>query len=181
MLSQPLLFLHHIAMDQPNRLDRMIMRLTAQRNCLSQALELVAAVPGPFLEFGLGKGRTYDFLRSRVNGRRIVAFDRDVHCPADCVPADGDLLLGEFRDTVPGALARIGEAAALLHFDIGGEDPALDSALAAWLSTAADPLVRAGGVVVSDRAMANPRWRALPPPPGGSDGGHFMYRVEEHP
>ena len=180
MLSQPLYFLHDIAVDQPNRLDRMIMRLTAQRNCLIQALELVAALPGPFLEFGLGKGRTYDFLRSRVNGRRIVAFDRDIHCPPDCVPADGDLLLGDFRDTVPGALARIGEAAALLHFDIGGEDPAVDSALAAWLSTAADPLVRAGGVVVSDRAMANPRWRALPPP-DGSDGSHFIYRVDENP
>ena len=168
-------------MDQANRLDRMIIRLTAQRNCLIEALELVAAVPGPVFEFGLGKGRTYDFLRSRVNGRRIVAFDRDIHCPPDCVPADGDLLLGEFRDTVPGALARIGEAAALLHFDIGSEDPALDGALAAWLSTAADPLVRAGGVVVADRAMANPRWRALSPPPDGGDGSHFMYRVGEEP
>ena len=179
MLLQPLFFPHHGAVDQSNRLDRMIMRLSAQRNCLARALELVAALPGPLFEFGLGKGRTYDFLRSHANGRRIVAFDRDIHCPPDCVPAAGDLLLGEFRDTVPGALEQIGEAAVLLHFDIGSEDAAADGALAAWLFTAADPLVRAGGVVVSDRAMANPRWRALPPPPGGSDGSHFMYRVED--
>ena len=169
---------HGTAMDQKNRLERMITRLSAQRNCLAHALDLIAALHGPLFEFGLGKGRTYDFLRSRAGGRRIVAFDREIHCPPDCVPAAKDLLLGDFHDTVPGALARIGETAALAHFDVGSEDLAADAVLVAWLSVAAAPLVKAGGVVVSDRPMAIARWRALPALPEGSDDGHFLYRVQ---
>ena len=166
-------------MDLPNRLDRMIMRLTAQRNCLAHGLALIAELPGPVLEFGLGKGRTYDYLRRHGNGRRIIAFDREIHCPPDCVPAPDDLVLGDFHQTVPGARDRIGEYAALVHCDVGSEKPDVDTALVTWLSTAADPLVAAGGIVIADRAMSNPRWRPLPAPPGGSDGSHFMYQVEE--
>ena len=166
-------------MDLPNRLDRMIMRLNAQRNCLAQGLTLISALSGPILEFGLGKGRTYDYLRSHGNGRRVIAFDREIHCPPDCVPAPDDLILGDFQDTVPGAGERIGEPSALAHFDVGSEKPAVDTALIAWLSVAADPLVAPGGIVIADRAMSNPRWHSLPAPPVGSDGSHFMYRVED--
>lgn len=167
-----------IAMTETNRLDRMIFRLETQRKFLLRAIELVAAVPGPVLEFGLGKGRTYDFLRRRLRNRRIFAFDREIHCPPDCVPEDAFLLLGDFRDTVPGALARIGEPAALAHFDIGSEDGRVDAELAAWLAPAAAPLIGRGGVVVSDRPMSAPGWTALPPPSGAHDGRHFIYRVE---
>ena len=31
---------------------------------------------GPVIELGLGNGRTYDHLRERLPGRRIIAFDR---------------------------------------------------------------------------------------------------------
>ena len=79
-------------MDPSSRLDRMIMRLTAQRNCLLHGLALVADLPGPIIEFGLGKGRTCDFLRNHANGRRLIAFDREIHCPPDCVPAPEDLV-----------------------------------------------------------------------------------------
>lgn len=166
------------AMTMTNRLDRMIFRLETQRNCLLRAIELVASVPGPVLEFGLGKGRTYDFLRSRLPERRIFAFDREIHCPPDCVPDDEFLLLGDFRDTVPGALARIGEPAALAHFDVGSEDGRIDAELVAWLAPAAAPLIGGGGVVVSDRPMAAPGWTTLPARPGAHDGRHFIYRVE---
>lgn len=168
-------------MDQPSRLERMINRLTTQRNFLSHGLALIADLPGPILEFGLGKGRTYDFLRRHAKGRRIIAFDREIHCPPDCVPAPEDLVLGDFHDTVPGARDRIGDRAALVHFDVGSEDLAADAALQAWLSAAVEPLVAEGGVVISDRAMSNPRWRRLAAPPGANDGGHFMYRVENAP
>ena len=60
-----------------NRLEQMIRRLTAQRNCLEFAAEMVAGLPGPVLEFGLGKGRTYDFLRERFSEREIFVFERD--------------------------------------------------------------------------------------------------------
>ena len=161
-----------------NRLEQMIHRLTAQRNCLDLAARLIEDLPGPVLEFGLGKGRTYDYLRHRLPERRIVAFDREVHCPPDCVPAPGDLMLGEFRDTIPGALGGIGEAAALAHFDIGSEDPGADDRLAAWLAPAAAPLIRPRGVIVSDRAMSAPGWIDVPLPDGARSEGHFVYRNE---
>lgn len=161
-----------------NRLESMIRRLTAQRNCLALAIELIAEMPGPVLEFGLGKGRTYDFLRNRLPDRCIFAFDRDIHCPPDCLPAPDRLFLGDFRVTLPEALGRIGTPAALAHFDVGSEDLAADARLVAWLAPAAAPLLRPGAVVVSDRAMAVPVWRAQSLAPGTGDGNHFVYRVE---
>ena len=60
-----------------NRLDRMIARLTTQRACLSAALALITDIPGPILEIGFGKGRSYDFLRHAAPSREIYAFDHD--------------------------------------------------------------------------------------------------------
>ncbi len=161
-----------------NRLERMIDRLTAQRDLLAQAIELVGDLPGPVLEFGLGKGRTYDFLRERLPGREIFAFDRELHCPSDCVPDAAHLLLGDFRDTVPGALARIGAAAALAHFDVGTEDRAADAALVAWLGPAAAPLLRPGGVVVADREMRVAGWTPAPLDATLGDRRHYLYRID---
>ena len=166
------------AMTTSNRLERMIDRLTAQRDLLARAIALVGDLPGPVLEFGLGKGRTYDFLRERLPGREIFAFDCDVHCPPDCVPDGAHLLLGEFRDTVPGALARIGAAAALAHFDIGTEDRAADARLVAWLGPAAAPLLRLGGAVVADREMRVAGWTPAPLDATLGDGRHYLYRVD---
>ncbi len=52
--------------------------MTAQRDCLALAARLVADVPGPVLELGLGNGRTYDHLREILPGREIFVFDRRV-------------------------------------------------------------------------------------------------------
>ena len=164
-------------MSPRNRLDQMIVRLWAQRNCLAHAAGLIADVPGPVLAFGLGEGRAYDFLRHTLPNRRIFAFDRDLHCPPDCAPEPDRLILGAFFDTVPDALARIGEPAALAHFDVGSEDPVADFELIGWLATAADPLIGAGGIVVADRAMRNPRWSPLPLPAQGGGDSQFLYRV----
>ncbi len=161
-----------------NRLDRMIGRLTAQRDCLMLAFGMIAGLPGPVLEFGLGKGRTYDFLRTRLPDREIYAFDRDIYCLPDCLPDADYLVLGEFQDTVPQMPARIGATAALLHFDVGSDDRGLDAELVAWLASAAAPLARPGAVVVADRPMAHPAWRPETLPPGVGDGSHFVYRVE---
>ena len=43
-----------------SRLDSFIRRLEAQRSCLETAVALVADLPGPILELGLGNGRTFD-------------------------------------------------------------------------------------------------------------------------
>ncbi len=159
-----------------NRLDRMILRLTAQRNCLDFAAQQISGLPGPVLEIGLGKGRTYDYLRQRLPERRIFAFDTDIHCPPDCVPDDGYLVLGDVRDTVPNALARIGEPAALAHVDISTHDFAASAPLVAWLALELTTLVRDGGVIIWDRVMANPTWAEVALPPDVSVGFHYVYR-----
>jgi len=62
-----------------SRLDSFIRRLEAQRLCLDWATARIAATPGVVLELGLGNGRTYDHLASRLGpGREIHAFARRV-------------------------------------------------------------------------------------------------------
>ena len=59
-----------------SRLDAFIRRLQAQRTCLGLAADLVAGVPGPVLELGLGNGRTYDHLRELMPDREIFVLER---------------------------------------------------------------------------------------------------------
>ena len=51
-----------------------------------------ATLPGHVLEVGLGKGRTYDRLRTLFPQRAIYAFDRELHCPARLRPRRGAAL-----------------------------------------------------------------------------------------
>ncbi len=159
-----------------SRLDRMIARLSAQRAFLEAAAAAVAGLPGPVLEIGLGKGRTYDHLRRLSPGREVFAFDGSVHAPADSVPDAGHLLVGDFRTTLADAATRLPGQAALAHADFGSEDRARDAAQAAWLAPLIDPLMARGGVVLSDRALTMPRWRALPGPE--TAWPYFMWRVD---
>jgi len=157
-----------------SRLDRMIARLNTQRRALERAAEEM--VPGPVLEIGLGKGRTYSHLRKLFPERRIIAFDRDLHAPADAAPAGADLVLGDFRETLatlPGWTPWV--PAALAHADFGSEDRARDAAQAGWLAGLIDPLMAPGGLVVSDRPLQAPRWTALPF--DTPDWPYFLWRV----
>ncbi|PBB79289.1 hypothetical protein CK218_21105 [Mesorhizobium sp. WSM3879] len=156
-----------------SRLDRMIARLTTQRRALERAAEETGDLPGPVLEIGLGKGRTYSHLRKLFPDRRIIAFDRDLHAPADAAPAGADLVLGEFRETLS-ALSGCAPAA-LAHADFGSEDRARDTAQAGWLAALIDALMAPGGLVVSDRAMQSPRWTPLPF--DTPDWPYFLWRV----
>lgn len=159
-----------------SRLDRMIARLTTQRRALERAAEEIRLVPGPVLEIGLGKGRTFSHLRKLFPDRRIVAFDRDLHAPADAAPAGADLVLGDFRETLPALSGRPPWVpAALAHADFGSEDKARDAAQAGWLAALIDGLMAPGGLVVSDRAMRAPRWTALPF--DTPDWPYFLWRV----
>jgi len=161
-----------------SRLDSFIRRLEAQRACLDRAVALVADLPGPALEIGLGNGRTYDHLRDRLKGRSIFAFDRHVAAHPDCVPDGDHMVVGDFRATLPQAAARIGAPAALAHCDIGSGDRAATAALAAWLAPALVPLLRTGAVVASDQPLAARGLAALPLPDGVALGRYFLYRKE---
>lgn len=159
-----------------SRLNSFIRRVTAQRDCLDAAARLIADLPGPALELGLGNGRTFDHLREILPGREIFVFDRQVVAHPDCIPDDAHLLLGDFHDTVPTALARIGARAALAHCDIGSGDRAATAALAAWLGPALVPLLADGAVVVGDQPLDDPALTPLPLPDGVAPGRYHMYR-----
>jgi len=161
-----------------NRLDRMIARLTAQRACLAHCAALIADLPGPVLEIGYGKGRTYSFLTEVLPTREIFAFDRDGAPSTEWGPDADHFFAGDFGDTFARVLARTGAPAALAHADIGSENAARDARLAAWMSGALPPLIAAGGIIVSDRELKVAGGEALPLP---ADTGSWPYFIVRRP
>jgi hypothetical protein len=154
-----------------SRLERMIARLVAQRAWLDRAAALIEGTPGIVLEIGLGKGRTWDHLRTILPGRDIYAFDRALHAPAACTPSVDHLFLGDFRDTLPLTRERFGPTAALAHADFGSEEAAHDAEQARWLGPLLDGLMREGGIVIADRPFEVPGWHPL----AGSGAGEWPY------
>jgi hypothetical protein len=159
------------------RLDSVIERLSAQRACLDWAVGEIAALEGPVLEIGLGNGRSYDHLRTRLPASRtLLAFDRALAAHPDCVPPADCLILGDIRETLPALPARGIAPAALAHSDIGSGEAAETAERAAWLAAHLPALVRAGGIVASDQPLDSPELIALDPPPGVARGRYHLYR-----
>lgn len=158
-----------------SRLDSFIRRLEAQRACLDYALQIIENTKGSVLELGLGNGRSYDHLRERLagSGRTIYALDRQLAAHPDCVPAE--LILGDFRDTLPRLAVRGGRTIAFVHADTGSGGEAASRAQALALPALLDPLLVDGAIVVSDQDMA-PGWEALPLPDGVAPGRYFIWR-----
>jgi S-adenosyl-L-methionine methyltransferase len=163
-----------------SRLDSFIRRLQAQRTCLDWACDAIRDLSGPVLELGLGNGRTYDHLRSRLGeARPIFAFDRQLAAHPLCVPGNDYLVLGDFADTLPKITQRLrGPVVALVHADTGSGDNAASRAQAERLVPLIDPLLASGGIVVSDQDMAprNVAWVAQSLPGGVEAGRYFIYR-----
>jgi hypothetical protein len=156
-----------------SRLDSVIRRLEAQRACLDAAAAAIAHVPGVVLELGLGNGRTYDHLRSRLPGREIFAFDRRVAAHPDCIPDPAHLVLGDFTETLP----RFRGRAALVHADIGSGDAAATAALARALAPLIPPLLAPGALVVSDQRLDLAGATVLPLPPGVQEGRYYVVKA----
>lgn len=164
-----------------SRLDRMIARLLTQRAFLDHAATFVQAVPGPVLEIGLGKGRTFSHLRTLFPERTIFAFDRDIHAPDDCVPDMQFMLLGDFHQSVPAVAAKLPAKAALAHADIGTFGRSGDAELAKFLAGQLPELLAPGGLVVTDREMRAPLLQPLAAPAAALPAGiepwpYFIYR-----
>ena len=159
-----------------SRLDSAIRRLKAQRTCLEWSIGLIRGVPGPVVELGLGNGRTYDHLRQLLPERAIFAFDRQMDAHPDCVPDAAHLVLGDFADTLPTAVARIGSRAALVHADTGTGDEARNAKLAAWLAPHLVALAAPGGVILSDQELVALAGQALRLPDGVPPGRYYLYR-----
>ncbi len=161
-----------------SRLDSVIRRLRAQRDCIDFAVREIAGTPGPVLELGLGNGRTYDHLRESLPDREIFVFERQVKAHPDCIPDDGHLFLGDIMETLPLAIERLGRAAALAHSDIGTGDAAGNAALAAKIAPLMARLLCPGALVLSDQALSVEGWEDLPPPEGVPTDRYFLYRVK---
>jgi hypothetical protein len=159
-----------------SRLDSVIRRLRAQRACLNMAQGLIAGIPGPLLELGLGNGRTFDHLRSLFPDREIFVFDRQVAAHPDCVPDDEHMIVGEIRETLPTALSRIGAPAALAHADIGTGDPAVNTEIAVFLGRALPGLMAPDALILADRPLAMTGWKELGLPSGVRRSRYFVYR-----
>jgi hypothetical protein len=160
-----------------SRLDSFIRRLEAQRACLDRAAALIAGLPGPVLELGLGNGRTFDHLREILPGRDIFVFERLVAAHPGCIPAPDRLILGDLYETLPLAAARFAGNAALAHLDVGTGEPEASRKLAAALAPFLAPLLRQGAIVVSEPPLAVPGWNGLPVPEGVKAGRYHLYAV----
>jgi len=159
-----------------SRLDSAIRRLQAQRACLDTAAGMITAMPGIVLELGLGNGRTFDHLRSRLPGRDIYVFDRQMAAHPDCIPRDDHLFLGDLAETLPQAAARLGRTAALVHSDIGSGDEAMNRAIAALISRLLPPLLAPGAIILSDQALTLDA-APLKLPDSVAPGRYHMMRV----
>ena len=159
-----------------SRLDSFIRRLEAQRACLNHAAELIAGLDGVALELGLGNGRTYDHLRELFPDREIYVCERQVAAHPDCLPPPERLILGDMRETLPAARARLGGRVVLAHLDVGTGDAAANQILAAELMPLVLPLLCAGAIIVSDPPLAAADLEALPLPDGIAADRYHLYR-----
>ena len=159
-----------------SRLDSFIRRLEAQRACLDHAASLIAGLDGAVLELGLGNGRTYDHLRELFPSRDIYVCERQVAAHPDCVPPPERLILGDMRETLPAARARLEGGVVLVHLDAGTGDAAANRVLAAALIPLVVPLLCAGAILVSDPPFDRADLELLPSPEGIAPGRYHLYR-----
>lgn len=153
-----------------SRLDSFIRRLSAQRSCLNRSFEMIKNLDGPVIELGLGNGRTFDHLRVNLPDRRIVVFERQPNAHPTCTPASEDLVIGSLQATLPLAMERLGEPAALLHSDIGCGVAEIDRAIANLISACLPDLVKDGGIVLSDQRLECEGFTVIPLPSEVADG-----------
>lgn len=156
-----------------SRLDSFIRRMSAQRDCLNHAADLLADVEGPAMELGLGNGRTYDHLRERMPGRRIIAFDRAFAAHVPAAPEPEDLVLGEIAET---AQAFVGTGAAFVHADIGTGYDDKDALTLRWLPQLVAGLLRPGGIAASGLPLAHEALEPLAVPPSVPKDRYFLYQ-----
>ena len=158
-----------------SRLESAIRRLEAQRDCINWAATRIAGEPGYILELGLGNGRTWDHLRETFPDREIFVFERQIAAHPDCVPDEAHIFLGNILDTLPHALTRLGRNVILAHDDIGTGDSDRNHKLAAKIAPLLAPLMRPGGLVLSDQPLPPGQWTELPPPAPVQPGRYHIY------
>jgi hypothetical protein len=159
-----------------SRLDSFIRRLEAQRACLDLGAQLVQRLEGYVLELGLGNGRTYDHLRDLFPERKIYVCERSVAAHPACIPPRELLLLGDMRDTLRSAHRELGGRVALAHLDPGTGDLHASRTLAEQLAPLITPLLRPGGILVSEPPITCGGLVPLGLPTGVGLGRYHLYK-----
>jgi len=160
-----------------NRLDQMIERLRTQKAYLDFAIGAIKGIPGVVFEIGLGKGRTYDYLRQTCVGREIYCFDREIHAPSDATPDPDHIFIGDFLETIPAAGQTFQGNVALIHTDFGSTNAVCDASLAKRLAPLFSRLFVADGLVVSDRRLTVENAEPLELPGISPDWPYFILRA----
>lgn len=135
-----------------SRLDSMLRRLSAQRDGLNWAADMVKDQPGDVLDLGLGNGRTYDHLREILPQRRIWVIDRVLQCHPSCVPPKDTFLEGEAQPMLE-KLNKLDAQIRLAHYDLGFGVKEKDVEEAAKLSVPLAQVMAPGGIVVSGQPL----------------------------
>jgi hypothetical protein len=161
--------------ERLTRLDMLYYRLQAQHVCLNWAVEQIGQMPGVVFELGLGHGRTYDHLRTRLPDREIHVFDREVDCIADCTPSDERLWLGDVDETLAVAQKRFGGQVVLLHADLGTYEARRNEVVKETLGRRVPSLLAPRAIVLSDLPLILEGTSALPLPVGAREGRYFLY------
>ncbi|WP_299044042.1 class I SAM-dependent methyltransferase [uncultured Tateyamaria sp.] len=161
---------------QQSRLDLFVDRMVSQRACLDHAAALIADMPGPVFELGLGNGRTYHHMCHIMPERDIYVFERAVASHPDSTPPDDRVLLGDVFDTLPEAQRRFGPTAVLIHADLGGHNRKKNDIFAQNVSPVIEPLLAVGGLMVSSDKMYFDHLVEQALPDGAVHGRCFIYR-----
>ncbi|HBN51862.1 MAG TPA: hypothetical protein DD465_22445 [Thalassospira sp.] len=161
-----------------SRLNSVIRRLQAQRDCLNAAAEMIKDHDGIVLEIGLGNGRTFDHLREIMPDREIFVFDRQIAAHPKCIPDDDHLFLGDIFETLPMAVERFAGKVALVHSDVGTGDEALNAKIASFIGKTLPPSLIKGAIVASDQKIDVPGTIAEPLPEGAPQDRYFFRRYQ---
>lgn len=159
-----------------SRLDSVIARLMAQRVCLGHAAEMLEEHAGCVLELGLGNGRTYDHIRELMPQRDVYVFDCRIAAHPSTDLHANRTYIGEMSETLPQAALDLGATAVLVHADIGEGSRELTRRNAAMIAPLLPPLLRSGGLVLSDQKLTDGKLLPLSPPKEVPENRYFMYR-----
>ena len=159
-----------------SRLDLFIDRMVSQRACLDFAIAQTGDMQGPVFELGLGNGRTYHHMRSRIQSRDIYVFERAVASHPDSTPPDELTILGDVNETLPATLAKMGAVASLIHADLGGHNREKNDIFARKVSPLIEPLLAPGGMMVSSDRMYFAGLAELPLPNDAVPERCFIYQ-----
>ena len=156
-----------------SRLDSVIRRLSAQRDCLNLACSHVKS--GAFLDIGLGNGRTYHHLREIAPDREIWVIDRAMKAHPSSAPDSAFFLEGEADAMLKALFDRIGQSLALVHYDLGVGVPAEDGPLRDSLAPLIKRLMPPGALLVANGLFDG--FEALPIPDTVAKGRYYILRA----